>query len=222
MKTLNILVLLILLICTCLVSFLLKPVELNVNNYIYSLSWILFLIVVNWYVSTYVITKVNINNSNTLLGVLPSLHLVVFIYSILSIVMLIISWKIVNYTYLPKWHWILQILAFGSTSIVIILMLMTSKASDVNISFQYEDKIYLRNKVDIIKLNLPDYLSPLSKDLKILDNNIKYFIPHHDYIKNKSNYKNLVSGLENIDFSNVSFDDAKKKVDKLIELSKSC
>lgn len=221
MKILNIALLLVSVFSFMIISFLIYPARMNMHHYIYSVSWGIFLITLNWYVSTYVMVRLQKKYESTSFGVLPSLHLIIFIYSISSMLLVIIGWISGNLKILPMWHWFLQTVFFAISSIIVIITLMAIKTANIDSNLGLINKNYMINLI-IQKQSLSlSNSSSLKFEIQTLLNTIKFFIPNENSIKNKNYYNKFVNEIENLNFQSTPIIELKEKINDLIIMGRA-
>ena len=130
MKKLNSLLLFFGLVTAIGIAFLLRPERMGDASFALVILWLSILVISNWFISTYVFTNVKSNKQSTNFGVLPSLHFVVFLYSVYSISLLLVAYWLNDYQTLPAWHWVLQLLGFGLCTSIFVLILISSKTAE--------------------------------------------------------------------------------------------
>lgn len=221
MKFLNIALLLVSVFSFIIISFLIYPARMNIQYYIYSVSWGIFLITLNWYVSTYVMVRLQKKYKSTSFGVLPSLHLIIFIYSISSMLLVIIGWISGNLKILPMWHWLLQTVFFAISSIIVIITLMAIKTAGIDSNLELINKNYMINLI-IQKQSLSlSNSSSLKYEIQTLINTIKYFIPNENLIKDKNYYNKFVNEIKNLNFQSTPIIELKEKINDLISMGRA-
>ena len=92
MKKLSLSLFLIIAAFIIVVAILLAPEQIKNVYFWVTIGWLVFLSFINWFVSTYIFLKDGKNSINPKFGILPSLNIVVFIYSIISAVFLLFTW----------------------------------------------------------------------------------------------------------------------------------
>ena len=84
MKKLSIFLFLIIALGIAVLSILIAPDQVKNSYFWITVSWLIFLSFLNWIVSTYIFIGAQKNSQNSDFGILPSLGIVVFLYSLLS------------------------------------------------------------------------------------------------------------------------------------------
>jgi FtsH-binding integral membrane protein len=94
MKNLSYLLLSFTILITVVIAIIIKPSNLDIFSFFLALTWLVFIVFINWLVSFYFFSNTKQNSSK--FGILPSLHLVVFLYSIFTVVTLFYFWNHYN------------------------------------------------------------------------------------------------------------------------------
>ena len=123
MKLLSILLFLIVVVSILLVSILINPDQIENQYFWITVGWLIVLSALNWITSTFIFIGASQSNAKSRsFGILPSLNISVFIYSLFSSVLLLSSWYVNDFGILPNWHLILQIILFAIVSTISVLM----------------------------------------------------------------------------------------------------
>ena len=110
MKKLSIILFLVIALGIICLSLLIAPSQIENIYFWITISWFIFLTFINWLTSTLIFYGVDPSNTkNANFGILPSLGIVIFIYSILSAFFLLATWYINDFGLIPNWHLILQV-----------------------------------------------------------------------------------------------------------------
>ena len=104
MKWLAIALLLILEFAIIVVAVLARPEMVGELEFWLIVVWLLFLVFLNWSVSSYIFWKIRDSDKSTQFGILPSLNILVFLYSVASVSFLTFSWNSTNFGVLPNGH----------------------------------------------------------------------------------------------------------------------
>jgi hypothetical protein len=222
MRWLTIALLLIVEISIIIVSILIRPDRIGELDFWLIVIWLLFLVFLNWFVSAYTFGKAGDANKSTQFGILPSLNILVFVYSVASVSFLIFSWNITDFGILPNWHMITQVIAAAVTAFVGILMLIAAKGAEIGTPDGLKPKEDFVKKINILSSSLPKGNSELESELKKLCDYIQYSMPHIARINNIENYNLLYSQLHELDLLNEDESENLKSIIKLIVLAKSC
>ena len=196
MKLLSVLLFLIISLGIVVISILIAPDQLSNVYFWFTVGWLLLLSLLNWIVSTFIFVGVKNNTKSTTFGILESLNILVFVYSLISGGVLILTWYINGFTALSDGHLLIQVILFIIVSSLSILMFMASKAAAIP-----ENKYAL--KEDLIKIlkfklssdNIDQGKIQLIKDLIEI---INYSIPHTSKLNSEENYKNLVQMISSL------------------------
>ena len=166
------------------------------------INWGILLILLNLYLSSPLLSTFKEKNSNKLIGALPSINVVVFFGSIISIFLTFFySFGFFN----QKFHLILQILTVGSTSVLSLFLVLSGQLAGHSAQdlFTREDLLKFIDNFNVIhqdKINNSD----LQEEINGLKNYIQYKMPHPsstdriEYINFSENLKKL-SENTNID-----------------------
>ncbi len=203
------------------ISVLIAPGQLDNNYFWITVGWLVFLSGLNWFVSTFILFGINEkNNQSKKFGILPSLNILVFIYSIISALFLLSTWFINDFIFLPNWHLISQLILLLITGSISILMLISAKAAETPVTQLSTDKDDLIKSLKVISnRNMIDDKS--SKLLKELAEIIKYSMPHLSQIKSVKTYEQLVDNIKNIEAKSTE-NTQESEILNAIELAKNC
>ncbi len=220
MIRLSVLLFLVIAVCIYVIAILIAPNQIDNTYFWITVGWLIFLSGLNWVVSTYIFFGAKESNSkSTNFGILPSLNIIVFIYSLFSAGFLLSTWFVNDFVLLPHWHLISQVVLFLIVSSLGILMFISAKAAEVpshNFDTSKEELIKIINN---LKLNY-ESSSENFLLLKELSEIVTYSIPHLSKITSDQKYIDLCNGLkefENSDSTNISVE----IINKLLNLAKS-
>jgi hypothetical protein len=222
MRWLTIVLLFIVEISIIVVSLLRRPERIGELDFWLIVFWLLFLVFLNWFVSAYTFGKAGDKTTSTEFGILPSLNILVFVYSIASVSFLTFSWNISDFRILPNWHMITQVIAAAVTASVGVLMLIAAKGAEIEIPDRVKPKEELVKKIKTLISSLPKDNPELESELTKLRDYIQYSLPHIARINNIENYNLLYSQLHDLDLLNEDDSENLKNIIKLIDLAKSC
>ena len=222
MRWLTIILLLIVESAIILVAVLARPERIGDLDFWLIVAWLLFLVFLNWAVSTYIFRKIGDTAKSTQFGILPSLNILVFLYSVASVSFLTYSWNSTNFGVLPNGHMIAQVIAAAVTAVVVVLMLIAAKGAAIEIPDGEKPKEELAEKVKVLISTLPADKPELESELVKLRDCIQYSMPHTARIKNVENYGLLYSQLHDLDLSKENVSESLRDINKLLNLAKSC
>ena len=215
MKKLSIILFLVIALGIVCLSLLIAPSQIENIYFWITISWFIFLTFINWLTSTLIFYGVDPSNTkNANFGILPSLGIVIFIYSILSAFFLLTTWYINDFGLIPNWHLILQVFIALITVILTILIFIAAKSSKKNVNKNLASKSLLFDYIETIENNNSDK-EDLKESLKQLKEIIEYNIPDINYIKSINKYEELVDSLKTLSINN-NVDEVKK----IIQLAK--
>lgn len=219
MKLLSVLLFLVISIGILAIAILLAPNQLSNIYFWITIIWLIILSGLNWFASTFIFVASRENLKSSTYGILPSLNIIIFIYSLFSATFLISTWYSNDFGILSNGHLILQIILFIIVSSFTILMFISAKAASVAESnLTSKDELLSILKLSISNENFADDTINLIKELNEI---IKYSIPHLTKLKSKNNYIELVEGIKkNFSSNKISID--KNILHKLISLAKNC
>ena len=110
MIRLSVLLFLVIAVCIYVIAILIAPNQIDNTYFWITVGWLIFLSGLNWVVSTYIFIGAKDSNSkSTNFGILPSLNIIVFIYSLFSAGFLLSTWFVNDFILLPHWHLISQV-----------------------------------------------------------------------------------------------------------------
>ena len=112
MKLLSILLFLVISLGILAIAILLAPNQLSNIYFWITIVWLIILSLLNWFASTFIFIASNENLKSSTYGILPSLNIIIFIYSIFSAIFLILTWYSNDFGILSNNHLILQITIF--------------------------------------------------------------------------------------------------------------
>jgi uncharacterized membrane protein len=219
MKLLSILLFLVISLGILAIAILLAPNQLSNIYFWITIVWLIILSLLNWFASTFIFIASNENLKSSTYGILPSLNIIIFIYSIFSAIFLILTWYSNDFGILSSSHLILQIIIFIIVSSLSILMFISAKASSVDESnLTSKDELISILKLSLSKNNLEE---DITNSIKELIETINYSIPHLTKLKSENNYIELAEGVKKNFLSNKILKD-KNFLHKLISLAKNC
>ena len=215
MKKLSIILFLVIAFGIICLSLLIAPSQIENIYFWITISWFIFLTFINWLTSTLIFYGIDPSNTkNANFGILPSLGIVIFIYSILSAFFLLATWYINDFGLIPNWHLILQVFIALIAVILIILIFIAAKSSKKNINKNLAPKTLLFDYINTIENNNSEK-EDLKESLKQLKEIIEYNIPDINYIESINKYEELVDSLKKLSINN-NVDEVKK----IIQLAK--
>ena len=199
MVKLSIAILGVICVATISVAVLIFPEKVTTVSFWSNISWLLILVFLNWAASTLIFFFAQGDEDSPLMGALPGINIIVFIYSLISASLLIFSWGISDFGVLPNWHLVLQIIAFSLTLLIVLFSLIAVKgASPPRKPEGLLDKKDLLYKFEIIvdfaQKEGPD-IAKLFKDTHEI---IKYSMPHLSKLRSVESYIALCTTVEEL------------------------
>ena len=198
------------------IAILLNPNKTNSLIFWGQLGWFIFLAILNLLVSGAFFSsgKIESKHSKKSIAILPSLNILVLIYSIISATLLLTNISLIS-SFVNQYHLVLQI-AFSAIFIILgLLIYMVSKGAEVNLpnNKRRED---LLHDLKSIGLNLE-----LSDDSLFIDlvEQIKYKMPHPSSI-DKNLYNEIVEDIIELSQTD-SVDNVKHKLDEILKKIKA-
>ena len=198
------------------IAILLNPNKTNSLIFWGQLGWFIFLAILNLLVSGAFFSsgKIESKHSKKSIAILPSLNILVLIYSIISATLLLTNISLIS-SFVNQYHLVLQI-AFSAIFIILgLLIYMASKGAEVNLpnNKRRED---LLHDLKSIGLNLE-----LSDDSLFIDlvEHIKYKMPHPSSI-DKNLYNEIVEDIIELSQTD-SVDNVKHKLDEILKKIKA-
>ena len=198
------------------IAILLNPNKIGSWIFWSQLGWFLFLAILNLLVSGAFFSsgKIESKHSKKSIAILPSLNILVLIYSIISATLLLTNISLIS-SFVNQYHLVLQI-AFSAIFIILgLLIYMASKGAEVNLpnNKRRED---LLHDLKVIGLNLE-----LSDDSLFIDlvEQIKYKMPHPSSI-DKNLYNEIVEDIIELSQTD-SVDNVKHKLDEILKKIKA-
>ena len=202
MKLLSVLLFLIVAVSILLVSILIAPDQIKNQYFWITVGWLIVLSALNWIASTFIFVGASQSNAkSSSFGILPSLNISIFIYSLFSGILLLSTWYVNDFGILPNWHLILQIILFAIVSTLSVLMFIAAKAAqinDVKVPLNKEELVKILQAIQSTK-DLNEEKSTLIKELIEL---VKYSIPHLSKLNSEDNYEKLTMIFKNKNFQN--------------------
>jgi len=221
MKLLSVLLFLIVAVSILLVSILVNPDQIKNLYFWITVGWLIVLAALNWIASTFIFIGARQSSANSrIFGILPSLNISVFIYSLCSSVLLLSSWYVNDFGFLPNWHLILQIILFAIVSTISVLMFIAAEAAkvdDVKVPLNKEELVNILQAIQSTK-DLNEEKSTLIKELMEL---VRYSIPHLSKLNSKDNYDKLTTIFKNRNFQNNDELDI-EEIENAIFLARNC
>ena len=221
MKLLSILLFLIVAVSILLVAILINPDQTSNPYFWITVGWLIVLSALNWIASMFLFIGSSQSNPNSrTFGILPSLNISVFIYSLISATLLISTWYVNDFGMLPNWHLILQIILFAIVSMLSVLMFIAAKAAEinvVNVPLNKEELVIILKTIQSTK-DLNEEKSTLIKELIEL---VRYSIPHLSKLNSEDSYEKLTMIFKNRNFQN-NDDLDKEEIENAIFLAKNC
>ena len=215
MKLLSVLLFLIVAASILLVSILIAPDQIKNQYFWITVGWLIVLSALNWIASTFIFVGASQSNAKSRsFGILPSLNISVFIYSLFSGILLLSTWYVNDFGILPNWHLILQIILFAIVSTLSVLMFIaakTAKADDFKVSLSKEDLIKILQAIHSAK-DLNEEKKQLIKELIEI---VRYSIPHLSKLKSNENYNQLTSlykGMNIDSYGNIKTSDIENSI----------
>lgn len=199
-----------------IIAILLNPNKTNSLIFWVQLGWLIFLAILNLLVSGAFFSsgKIESKHSQKSIAILPSLNILVLIYSLISATLLLTNISLIS-SFINQYHLVLQI-AFSAIFIILgLLIYMASKGAEVNLpnNKRRED---LLHDLKSIGLNLE-----LSDDSLFIDlvEQIKYKMPHPSSIE-KNLYNEIVEDIIELSQTD-SVDNVKHKLDEILKKIKA-
>ncbi len=221
MKLLSIILFLLIAVSIFLVSILINPDQLKNLYFWITIGWLITLTGLNWLASTFMFIGGSHSDPNTrIFGILPSLNILVFIYSFISATFLISTWYLNDFGEFQNSHLILQIILFAVVASISILMFIAAKSAQVetpNVSLNKEELTKILKAIQSIK-DLSEDKSAMIKELTEL---VKYSIPHLSKLNSKENYEKLIVIFLNKNFQK-NKDLNKEEIETAVFLAKNC
>ena len=221
MKLLSIILFLIVAVSILAVALLINPDQINNQYFWITVGWLILLSGLNWFASTFMFIGASQSDSNSrIFGIIPSLNILVFIYSIISATLLLSTWYLNDFGMFPNSHLILQIILFAIVASISVLMFIAAKASQIDIVDVPLSKEELILKLKAIQSidNLNEEKSLLLKELIELT---KYSIPHLSKLNSKDNYEKLATIFDNKNIQNNDELDI-EEIKNAVFLAKNC
>lgn len=112
---------------TISVAGVLFPDHLATSNFWLRVGWFVFLIFLNWFASTAIFVAANEKRSiSGLMGILPAVNIVVFVYSIVSSVLLLMSMMSDGAMAEPRYHLTTQIVMAAVAALLVLLAMIAA------------------------------------------------------------------------------------------------
>tara|TARA_B100000787_G_C16169873_1_gene285907 strand:+ start:290 stop:955 length:666 start_codon:yes stop_codon:yes gene_type:complete len=215
MKLLSVLLFLIIAATIFIIAILVAPNQTENLHFWITVGWLIILAGFNWIASTAIFigaSESKMKSKN--FGILPSLNISIFIYSLFSGIFLLSTWYINDFGMLPNWHLIVQIILFAVVSILSLLMFISAKAAHIDVvkvPLDKENLIKILQSIQSVK-SLGEKEKELIKELIEI---IKYSIPHINELNSKANYDQLSTLYKNMDiedYQNINISDIEKSI----------
>jgi hypothetical protein len=221
MRKLSAVLLVIIAITVIVIAALLRPDRLSDFHFWLNIGWILFLVLLNWGTSTYTLFTIGEGRKDTLFGAVPSISISVFIYSLISLSLLFVSWNVSVFAD-SNWHLVTQIAAFSVTSVICVLMFIAARAATISGSEGVPSKEELIRCISGLIERMSETEKNVIQDLKEIEGIIRYSMPHVARLHSKENYNKLFSEVTDTKIHTLGPDDIREKVQSLKVLAKSC
>lgn len=231
MKKLALGLLIIPLIVVVGVGGVMKPELADGHSYWLSIGWTCALVLASWYVTAMYLRRGASKpgeageEDQAFSGVVPSIVMFVNLYSLVSFALLWGGWISLDFSQLPRWHWVSQIMLFGVVAVIVTLATIASKTARVPVNENLVPKERLLKKIHTIKAGLPSGETAILNQLKELDSTIRHFIPHLSRVSDPSRYVSLGDQMLNVDDS-LSGDQLaeylRSNLQRWIAIAKSC
>ena len=212
MKALAFALLAVLILSAFSIALVVRPVALSDTAFFVAVSWLIFLLIINWGVAVWGFGG---KSSSSIFAILPSLSLLVFIYSIFSVGLTIFYWLQTNFGSLPPAHWVFQICGFALIATLVILQLLASKAADIGNRSDLPSKESLVSVLEIKRASLAPNAADLRDALFSLERAIKHSIPHLTVLRDQEQYKLLADGVNELFKSDAAGSDWISRLEKL-------
>ena len=111
----------------------LNPNHLNNTNFWLMVMWINFLITLNMYASAPILSKYQARNSTKLIGALPSINIILFLFSLISGPLAFINYfaKPLEAIYFyHSYHLVIQILLSGFVAVTCLFLILSAKGAE--------------------------------------------------------------------------------------------
>ena len=194
------------------IAILLNPNKIDSWIFWSQLGWLIFLAILNLFVSGAFFSSgiIESKHSQKNIAILPSLNILVMIYSIISATLLLTNISLIS-SFVNQYHLVLQIALSALLIILGLFIYMASKGAEVNLpnNKRRED---LLHDLKAIGLNLE-----LSGDSLFIDlvEQIKYKMPHPSSI-DKNVYNEIVEDIIELSQTD-SVDDVKHKLEMILK-----
>jgi hypothetical protein len=160
----------------------LNPNDLGSMNFWMMVMWVNLLISLNMYVSAPILSNHKERNSAKIIGALPAINVILFLYSFVSASLVLIDYFATsesNTLFFGSYHLVIQILLLGSTAAICLFFILSSKGAESgarDLVSRHELLKALKN----IELLHSDELQETSINLifKDLLEHIEYKMPH--------------------------------------------
>ena len=212
MKALAFALLAVLILSAFSIALVVRPVALSDTAFFVAVSWLIFLLIINWGVAVWGFSG---KSSSSIFAILPSLSLIVFIYSIFSVGLTIFYWLQTNFGSLPPAHWVFQTCGFALIATLVILQLLASKAADIGNRSDLPSKESLVSVLEIKRASLAPNAADLRDALFSLERAIKHSIPHLTVLRDQEQYKLLADGVNELFKSDAAGSDWISRLEKL-------
>ena len=160
----------------------LSPNHLNNLNFWFMVMWINFLLSLNIYASAPILSNYQERNSTRLIGALPSINIILFLFSLISGPL-----AFINYFADPEgsiyfyhnYHLVIQILLSGSVSIICLFLILSSQGAESGAKglLTREDLIKKLKRFDLLNKEIKED-SSLEKIFQDLLEHVEYKMPH--------------------------------------------
>jgi len=191
-------ILLIVIVTMCLVAVILSPNSLTDSSFLLTLCWLIALALMNWFADIYFFEKVVLHeqHSSKLLGILPSVGIIVFSYSLVSAFFAISNFYVnpsFGNGFFQNYHLLIQLVITSLSFILVLSIVLASKGA---LSGGEE----LPKREDLVKL-LQKASFKIDETYQTKFDELVDFIKYkmsHPSSMNREDYLELVSDIESL------------------------
>lgn len=205
-----------------IVALIAQPDKIYESEFLVTIVWLTFLIFLNWFLSSYILFKIKSQMNQRILGALPSLNIVVFIYSLASACLVSATWLIINFQIFEQAHLILQLILLAGMIILSMFILIASKAADIDVDVDTITTRELAKTLEMLIQEAPQEDIEFSNNLKKLLEHVRYSMPHTSKLSDSQNYRELCSRVMKYDAALYSNPNKESEAADLMSLARKC
>ncbi len=186
-----------------------------------TIAWFAFLIFLNWFISSYILFRLSDVLNRPVFGALPSLNIVVFLYSLVSAGLLSTTWFAPGFDAASKVHLISQVVAFGFSAVIVVFIYIAAKSAEMPSADGTITTRELAQKIELLIQDAPNDELQAKNQLKELLEQVRYSLPHSSKLVASENYKELCVKVMGMDSDTLSNSELRPDFRELMKLARN-